>query len=359
MSPYEDVAEHLNTLVPMFGLEACSADVLCAYRIIFEGSLRRSPRTAWTRPSRLNHDGTPIQFSLVLGLDAAGLQFLGEVGESDLSETERISVSRRSMSSLSALLGVEKQLEMLSGLIDASCRVNPLEFNPDHGGTFWIGAGFSPKGNSALKIYINGKRGTERESWSRLGEFARYFGASRSWEETKKLLDEKMKPLGMAITLKKGSVPKGRLYLGGYGNRASYYEDLLEHCEGGSVAGEFSQFAACMLGDDLQYPTQSAVFSVAAADGELVDPKMEFCAHCLFRTDQQAFEACSRWLQFRKIDPDPYSRLLNLFSGPIDQRSTNVHVYLGLGWRQQREHTTIYLKPDLRRREADATQVHQ
>ena len=260
---------------------------------------------------------------------------------------------------MSALLRVEKQLELVSELIDASCRVNPLDLHPDHGGTFWIGASFSSKGNAALKIYINGKKGTESESWSRFEEFVRYFGASKSWQETKKLLDGKMKPLGMAITLGKDSLPKGRLYLGGYGNRASYYEGLLEYCEGGSVASAFSQFTACMLGNDSKYPTQSAVFSVAAADGELVDPKMEFCAHCLFRDDQQAFDACSRWLQFRKIDPDLYSRLLNALSGQIHHSPASVHVYVGLGWRQRREHTTIYLKPDLGHRESRTTQVHQ
>jgi hypothetical protein len=347
-SPYDHIAGHLNTLLPLFETERFSGNILQAYQIIFEDSLRLPPDAALAQSSRLNHDGTPIQFSLALGPDTVPLQFLGEAGRPNLSDAEREKVSRRSISLLSALLQVEKQLEQVSELIDTSCRVNPLDLNPDHGGTFWLGAGFSSKGNAALKIYINGKRGTESERWSRFEKFIEYFGACKNWRGTKERLDSKMKPLGMAITLGKDSVPKGRLYLSGYGNLASYYEGVLEYCEGKSVADAFSQFTAFILGNDRKYPTQSAVFSIAAVDGKLADAKMDFCAHCLFRSDSHAFDTCLEWLRFRKIDPLLYSHLLNLFSEQIDQNATNVHMYVGLGWRQQREHTTIYLKPDLR-----------
>jgi hypothetical protein len=347
-SLYDHVAGRLNTILPMFGLERCSANILRAYEIIFEDSLRLPLGAALPQSSRLNYDGTPIQFALSLGPDTVPLQFLGEAGRPNLSDVERVKVSRRSISLLSGLLQVEKELELVSELIDMSCRVNSLDLNPDHGGTFWIGVGFSSKGKAALKLYINGKRGAENENWSRFERFIDYFGASKNWRDTKKLLDSKMKPLGMAITLAKDSAPRGRLYLSGYGNLASYYEGLLEYCEAKSVADAFSQFTAFMLKDDRKYPTQSAVFSIAAVDGKLADAKIDFCGHCLFRSDSHAFDTCLQWLHFRKVDPHLYSGLLNVLSEQIDQNVPNVHVYVGLGWKQQREHTTIYLKPDLR-----------
>jgi hypothetical protein len=341
----------------MFGLDQCSAVILQAYQIIFGEQLRLPFGATLPRTSSLNHDGTPIQFSLALGLDPVPLQFLGETGRPNLSDTERAKAGLRSISSLSALIGVDEQLELISELIDVSCRVNPLDLTPDHGGTFWIGAGFSSEGKAALKIYMNGKRGTELETWIRFERFIEHFGASQNWRDIKDLLDRKMKPLGMAITLAQNSAPVGRVYLVGYGNLVSFYEVLLEYCEGKRVTDGFSQFTEFILRNEREYPTQSAVFSVAAIDGRLADAKMEFCAHCLFRSDLQAFDTCLQWLEFRKIDPYMYSCLLSTLCERIDQNAANVHAYLGLGWREKREYTTIYLKPDLRR--YTGTRLHQ
>ena len=172
-SLYDYVAGRLIAILPAFGLQQYLADILQSYQIIFEEQLCEAPRGALQQSSSLNYDGTPIQFALALGLDAVQLQFLGETGRPSLADAERVKAGRRSISSLSAVLQVEKQLEQVLDLIDRSCKVNTLDLNPDHGGIFWIGAGFSSDGKAALKIYINGKRGREVERWARFRQVRR------------------------------------------------------------------------------------------------------------------------------------------------------------------------------------------
>lgn len=47
----------------------------------------------------------------------------------------------------------------------------------------------------------------------------------------------------------------------------------------------------------------------------------------------------------RNIDPHAYTDQLEVLAGQMSPSRVNAHVYLGLGWKKQREYTTIYLKP--------------
>ena len=102
-----------------------------------------------------------------------------------------------------------------------------------------------------------------------------------------------------------------------------------------------------MLGKDRAYPTQSAVFSVGFEQGadHPPDVKIEFCGHCLFQGDVEARDRCLEWLQLRNINPHTYTDQLEVLAGQMSPTRVNTHVYLGLGWKKQREYTTIYLKP--------------
>ena len=348
MLVYDRVARHLNTILPAFHLEQYDARIFETYRLMFEESLRPPPKGASPAFSRINSDGTPIQFSLPMGLGTVPLQFLGEAGSLGLPDAARREVSRRKISSLAELLRVEKQLNLVSGLIDVSAGVNSLELTPDHGGTFWVGASFSPEGSEALKIYINGKGGSEIERWDRLDRFCLHFSASPFWREMKELVRTKMCPLGMAIDLRPNVRPSGRVYFRGYGNYVSFYEDLLRDCGGNSRADAFSEYAEVMLGEDRKYPTQSAVFSLGIREDDRIDAKIEFSAHGLFRSDTQALNRCLQWLNLKNIEGNLYLQLLKLLSGEIDPHEVIVHSYLGLGWKGQQEYTTMYLQPDLR-----------
>jgi hypothetical protein len=253
----------------------------------------------------------------------------------------------RRLRTLSALLHLQGDLDSCAELINRSAAVSAHDAGRDRGGTFWIGASFAKGGKSALKIYINGKSGTENEQWARLGEFAAHFGASEKQQELRRLLNGKMAPLGMAISLTQDQSPTGRIYLSGYGHGVPHYEDLLRHCTGMQYVNLFREYSEGTLEDDRDYPAQSAVFSVELGPNESAgaDAKIEFCGHCLFRSDQQARERCLRWLALQKIEASAYVELLEVIAGQMSPPELSKHIYSGLGWKQQQEYSTIYMKP--------------
>lgn len=344
---YDLIAEQLQALLPRFGLERTSAHLYRAYELICSESLGPHPGAQAGRSSSLNHDGTPIQFALALGHGAAPLQFLSEAGDPELSNTDRREFVVSRVRTLSALLQLKGDLNFVGAVIDRAAAVSAHEADPDRGGTFWIGASFAPGGKRGLKIYINGKNGTENEQWARLDRFAEHFGSLEKQHELKRLVTGKMSPLGMAISLSGDGSPAGRVYFSGYGNRVSYYEHLLQHCGGEQYVDAFGEYTEVMLGEDRAYPTQSAVISVGIGPtvSPRTDAKIEFCGHCLFQSDSQALDRCLRWLALRKIDARPYVELLDVIAGPMSPAKVNTHIYLGLGWQEQHEYTTIYLKP--------------
>jgi hypothetical protein len=344
---YDFVADQLQALIPRFGIEQSSARLYRAYELICRESLGLCQSARATRTSRLNHDGTPIQFALALGRHTAPLQFLSEAGNPSLCLTEMREFIKGRLGTLAALLQLKGDLDSIAALIDRVSAVNAHEADPDPGGMFWIGVSFAPGERFGLKLYINCKNGAENDQWERLHDFVTYFGALADQQELRQLVAGKMTPLGMAIALQENENPTGRIYLNGYGNLVSYYEDLLRHFGDEESVEAFRQFTEVMLEEDRAYPTQSVVFSAGfgSSASEPKDAKVEFCGHCLFRSDRQAQDRCLRWLALRKIDTRPYEELLDVITGQMSLTAVNTHIYLGLGWKRQQEYTTIYLKP--------------
>lgn len=344
---YELVAGQLKALIPKVGIEQASAQLYQAYELICRTSLA-CPVGPGTRSSRLNLDGTPIQFALALGHPTVPLQFLSEAGNPDMSHSDAGEFIDETVRALSALLHLRGDLNSILELIRTASAVNARDIDPDRGGNFWVGAGFASDGKSGVKIYINGKSGAPSERWSKFEDFAEFFGAAKSFQQFRPLLAGKMTPLGMAVSLQRDENPNGRIYLSGYGNSVSYYEDLLRHFGGKQYIDLFRQYTRVMLGKDRAYPTQSAVFSVGFEQGGDAPPdvKIEFCGHCLFQGDVQARDRCLQWLTLRNIDPHAYTDQLQVLAGQMSPSKVNTHVYLGLGWKKQREYTTIYLKPN-------------
>ena len=343
---YQLIAGRLQALVPKVGIQAASAQLYQAYELICRASLGY-PVESGTRSSRLNLDGTPIQFALALGHPTVPLQFLSEVGDPGLSHSQASEFIDETVRALSALLRLHGDLDSILNLIRRASAVDAREIDPDRGGTFWVGAGFASGGESGVKIYINGKSGTQSERWAKFQEFAEFFGATKTHHQLRQLLAGKMTPLGMAVSLRQHENPNGRVYLSGYGNPVSYYESLLRHFSGSQSVEPFRQYTRVMLGKDRAYPTQSAVFSVEFEQGadNPPDVKIEFCGHCLFQGDVEARDRCLEWLQLRNINPHTYTDQLEVLAGQMSPTRVNTHVYLGLGWKKQREYTTIYLKP--------------
>ena len=343
---YELVAGHLQALIPKAGIEEASAQLYQAYSLICRTSLGR-PVEPGKRSSRLNLDGTPIQFALDLGHTAVPLQFLSEAGSPEMSHFEARTFIDEIVRALSTLLQLRGDLDSILDLIHRASAVDAQVLPSARAGTFWVGAGFAPGGKSAVKIYINGKSGSPAERWAKFQTFAESFGAPNIHQQLKSLLARRMAPLGMAVSLRPDGNPAGRIYLNGYGNPMSYYENLLRHFGGEECIEPFKQYTRVMLASDRAYPTQSTIFSVGFGDRAEVhsDVKIEFCGHCLFQGDVEARERCLQWLTLRNIDPRSYSDQLEVLASRMSRSKVNAHVYLGLGWKQQREYTTIYLKP--------------
>ncbi len=344
---YELIAGQLQELIPKFGLAQGSAQLYQAYELICRASLGDYPVELKTRSSRLNLDGTPIQFALALGHQDIPLQFLSEAGDPSLSYSETMEFIEKTVRELSILLQLRGDLDSIFNLVRKASAVNAREVDPDRGGTFWLGAGFAAGGKSGIKIYINGKSGAESERWAKFEDFATFFEAFETHHIVRQLLAGKMTPLGMAVSLSQGESPNGRIYLSGYGNPVSYYENLLWHFGGGYYADLFRKYTEVMLGKDRAYPTQSVVFSVGFGPGTDWPPdvKIEFCGHCLFHGDSQATDRCLQWLTLRNIDTRAYTDQLRVLAGQMSPTKVNTHVYLGLGWKKQQDYTTIYLKP--------------
>ena len=94
---YELVAEQLQALIPKVGIEDASAQLYQAYELICRTSLH-CPIEPGIRSSRLNLDGTPIQFALALGNPTVPLQFLSEAGNPDMSHSEAQGIHWRNRS---------------------------------------------------------------------------------------------------------------------------------------------------------------------------------------------------------------------------------------------------------------------
>lgn len=343
---YALVARQLQALIPKAGIEETSAQLYQAYELICQTSLR-CPIEPGLRSSRLNLDGTPIQFALALGHPTVPLQFLSEAGNPDMSHSEAREFIDETVRALSALLQLHGDLDSILDLIHRASAVDARDLDPDRGGNFWVGAGFASGGKSGVKIYINGKSGAPSERWAKFDNFAEYFGAATTHQQLRKFVSGKMTPLGMAVSMQQDENPNGRIYLSGYGNSVSYYEDLIRQFGGSESVEPFGEYTRVMLGNDRAYPTQSAVFSVGFEQGVDSPPdlKIEFCGHCLFQGDVEARERCLEWLTLRHINPHAYTDQLEVLAGQMSPTKVNTHVYLGLGWKKQREYTTIYLKP--------------
>jgi hypothetical protein len=351
---YDLVGNQLQDLTELFAVGKGSTQLKRAYQLICKEALGFLPATEFDRLSRLNHDGTPIQFALSVSHGDPSLQFLSEIAGPGLSLLESIESAITKVRRLSAMLRLTGDTSSLVSLLYRLCAPELQRTARICEYPFWIGAGLCKGGKVGIKIYINGRTGEEREEWTRLIEFATFFGASDQIGHLRQLLAGQMTPLGMAIGLNQVGNPTGRIYFSAYGKRVSYYEDLLRTFVSTTNANVFRNYSEFMLGEDYSFPTQTAVFSIGLSHDLVVpaDVKIEFCGHCLFRSDQQARNRCLRWLAQRGFDSCFYEETLAVLANKLSSTKVNNHVYIGIGWKKQEEYKTIYLKPHFERSNA-------
>jgi hypothetical protein len=343
---YENIGRLLTKLIYEFGLEDKRDHIMMCYNTICKESLAIPIGEKSHFFSRINADGIPFQLAVSLGSQTPSLKFLGEVGTPRISNFDRVMLSRVRIRNLTSLLCNEEKLSEMGSALDTIAPTSDRDLMSDSAGAFWIGAGFPQRGNSTLKVYINGKVGNEKKMWDRLDSFARYFSSSEQWSFVKSLIGGKMKPLGMGISARAGSPSDARIYLNSYGNPLAYYANLISSFVN-SEKDVLQQFADVFLGESCNYPLKSVVCSFGI--NSQLEPrfKFEICGHCIFNSDKEALEKSLDWARRINLDPDMYFKMLGIMSGRnIDSARNNLHSFLGFGVDGGKVSSTIYLKPD-------------
>jgi hypothetical protein len=355
---FDRVQSQLTELMGVFGLED-ARPLGQVYELICRGSLALPVGRTPPEFSRINNDGTPFQFCLTQANGTVpALQFLSEIGVPGSSMAERLSMTRDRLPMIAEVLGVGAALRCVEGLVDQIAPEGDRELLANASGVFWVGVGFAPGGAAGLKVYVNANWGRPEAQWRRLSGFVRHFGGLDRWRGFEDRLRAQMSPVGMAITLRAGAPPVGRVYLGAYGNPLDYYERLCVDCCDGPVMREtFDRYACSIVGDDRRYPTRSAVWSVAFDGRPEPDCKLELCAHCAFDNDADAVRGCAGWLEGMGADSALYECMVRIVGGarPLGASSPpELHSYVGFGMRGGQPYSTVYLNPGFKRYGANA-----
>ncbi len=283
-----------------------------------------------------------------MGHDRPSLQFLSEAGVPGSSGAERLTLSRERIGVLAPIYSSGKVVSETKDLIDKLAPSSDPDLLADPAGAFWIGAGFSPKAEPKLSVYINGKWGREDRMWPRFDAFVLHFNGTERWHEIEKVLITDMKPLGMSLTLGKGGQLGGRVYVSAFGNPLTYYEGLIRSIADREYNRLFRRFTENLLGEERRYPTRSVVCSFGFGAGTGLDFKFEICGHCIFASDVEAKEKVSKWLGFLGVDPATYLNTLEVMSeGHLNGINVDLHRFVGFGSRQKETYTSMYLKPSL------------
>jgi hypothetical protein len=351
---YDHFANQLAALIQRFGLESQRGQMIAAFETMFRESLATPYSGIPPNFSRLNFDGLPLQYSLALGSFEPALQFIGEAGSPNLSNAVRLKVNKERIRSLIELLGIDSSSFALWELLGQMAPETNQDLLADPAGAIWISPSFSPDLNPKLTIYVNAKWGAANKQWRRLDRFAAFLGAEEQWLALEELAAGEMVPLGAGVTLTGDAGPTGRIYLSAFGRPVDYYGSLVRSLTTGSFDQLLRRYASIILGEDIRYPTQSAVFSIGLDTDAEPDFKFELCGHCVFANDLDARSKCLDSLALMNVDPTPYLLLLaTLSENGISTKTSTLHAYVGIGTKRAQPYSTIYLKPNAFRLKED------
>ena len=142
-SVYDLIARQLSVLTSQFILQDQRRQILDAYRAIGRDSLDYPRGNRPLATSTINHDGTPFQYALTLGVPSRILAFLGDVGPLDAAGDDRMDNSRRCMAYLAHSLDMPVSLQAVDELMDLLSTASDRTLREEPAGAFWIGAGFA------------------------------------------------------------------------------------------------------------------------------------------------------------------------------------------------------------------------
>lgn len=345
---FERVRRQLLRLTSELGLDDDVERIVRAYRAICGRSLAFQPADRLARFSRINADGTPLQFATAAGAPARSLELFGEEGLPGMSGAERWCAGRACIAAVARLVDADAELADVARLLDELAPQNAAASSTARSGAFWIGASFAAKRSAALRIYVNGGWGEEAARWSRLDALASHFGLLDRWHEARSLLPAGMNAHGSALTVAKRRAAAGRIYLSGYGIHFDQYLALARALCGDHFAGVLGRYGERLLGDELRYPTPPAVCSFGLAAGQPLDFKLELCCHCLCESDAAAQARLLECFDAVGADAREYLGLLDVLAeGACSERDVRLHSYAGAGLKDGREYFPVYLQPSV------------
>jgi hypothetical protein len=347
---FDQVRNQVERLIPVFGVSREASAVLASFDILCSESLDLDVRCRAPEFSRINADGTPFQFALSLSQHwPAPLQFLGEAGRPGCGMQERLRAGYASLRELARECGVVAEVEGILPLLShLAPQGDPFLLN-DASGIFWFALGFWPDAPPSLTVYINGRWGGARAQWQRMDRFAAFFDSTDHWRSLVSMTSPGPAPLGMAVTLRPDAATSGRIYLHAFGVELSVYRGLfLAAATPPCAADAFDEFATYVMGDDVRYPTRSAVFSFELAAARVAGAKFELCAHCAFTHDAEAAGRISGWLEQLGAGHEVYRSTVSSLTRerPLsDEARPSLHAYVGVGARGLDRYASIYLNP--------------
>jgi len=315
------------------------------YALLCRRSLQIPAGTRPLHASRLNEDGTPFQLALAVAGSTARLQFVSDVGPLSGTNAERAASVRRCLRRIAHALGTSAWTAHLLEVFDELAPLDDPDLLNDGAGPAWVGVSFAAKRPPSLKLYVNARWGREDARWARLTAFAESADVAREWRTARARAPE-LEPLGVSLTVAAEASPKHRIYLGDYGRRFGYYEELARAGGGSELAGLVRRYGRTLLADDYEHPTRSVVWSLGAEDGSFVDHKLELCAHCAFENDTQARGRSLAWLRAIGASAAPYLRTVDVLSGTSPPVARGrLHAYLGVGANRGQPYSTFYFNP--------------
>jgi hypothetical protein len=346
VSFYDFTASLIDALIYEFNLRNDAGIIESAYQLVCRESLALPYGLSSLNFSRINLDGTPIQFSTCFGNFSSPLQFLSQIGSSVSTNKERQTLTKKRFSALARLFGVESVLEGVAELLDELAFGRHSELLAESAGAAWIGVSFSPAGESKLKIYLNGRWGTERDRWVRQRRLAEHFGAQKQWREMERLTIDEMEPLGTSLVFERDRPLAGRLYLRSFGKPLLFYEHLAGVSGSEALAESLGDFSKTILREESQSPTQSVVCSFGCERGRCSDFKVEMCAHRAFRSDLEIRDRFLDWLRHERVSEEAYLNMLEILAaGGPSKEDVQLHSFVGLGQKGKTTYSTCYFKP--------------
>jgi len=342
----DDIRRQVRRLIPAFGVEHRSDEILRAFDLLCGESLAITAGQRSPEHSRINADGTPFQFALDLSAAGSGpFQFLGEAGPCGAGADVRRRAAAAAWRLLAAACRLDAEAEAAAALVAGLTPESPAL--PAH--LCWFAVRYPVAGPPALTLYVNGAWGSDAERWGRLDTLAAAAGATTRWRHLRAALCG-LAPLGAAITVRSGAPPAVRAYVRGYGLPVSIYRDALAVAAPAPLAvAAFDACAAALLGEAVGRPTQSVVFSADLDASSPAGGKVEFCTHCAYRDDAEASRRIGAWLQAEGLGEAVYRDALDRLTAgaevPSPGRHASLHAYAGVGVRGDRVHASVYLNP--------------